>query len=333
MNVIVSNKYKEVIKTLGIEITGIIEGEYAPEVIAETYSNYYYDKLILDVTSISGYSNTDSLFVSLKKIFTFLDPNKSIILLDDLPQLNNALFYSRLVQLQIYNFTSDPNEIKTLLQTPRGYTEIAKYSDVEQTMISNAKNNTKTRVIGMKNITEHAGATTLIYMMYQELAKNYKVKCLEIDKKDFKYFYNEDMVSIAKEQLGDQFLIDQGLDVMLIDMNDFDDEMYIKEKIYLFEPSVVKLNKLMDKDKNILNKLANEKIILNRTNITLESAKQFESESKLKVFDIIRNLNERDQINPQIINLLIKLGFNKTNGGVMSVDDTERRKGLLDAFK
>ena len=333
MNVVVANKYKETIKSLGIEITGILEGEYTAEYIAETYSNYYYDKLILDVTSIRDYANTETLFISLKKIFTFLDPNKAVILLDSIPQLNNSVFYSKLVQLQIYNFTSDVNEVKNLLVTPKIYSDVSKYGELESAIQTSTQMSSKIRVIGVKNITEHAGATTLIYMMYQELSKYYKIKCIEIDKQDFKYFYNEDMVSIAKEQLVDQFLIEQGLDVMLVDLNDFNDDTYVKEKLYILEPSVLKLNKMMDKDKTVLTRLANEKIVLNRTNITLESAKQFQEESKLKVFDIIRNLNERDAVNPQIINLLIKLGFNKTNGGVISADDTERKKGLLDAFK
>lgn len=333
MNVVVANKYKEQIKSLGIEITGILEGEYTAEYIAETYSNYYYDKLILDVTSIRDYANTETLFISLKKIFTFLDPNKSIVLLDSIPQLNNSVFYSKLVQLQIYNFTSDLNEVKNLLVTPKTYADVSNYGELESTIHTSTDISSKIRVIGVKNVTEHAGATTLIYMMYQELSKVYKVKCIEIDKQDFKYFYNEDMVSIAKEQLVDQFLIDQGISVMLVDLNDFNDDVYVKEKIYILEPSVLKLNKLMDKDKGVLTRLANEKIILNRTNISLESAKQFQDESKLKVFDIIRNLNERDEVNPQICNLLIKLGFNKVNGGVISADDTERKKGLLDALK
>lgn len=331
MNVVVANKYKEYIKSLGIEITGIIEGEFMAEAITETYSNYYYDKLILDVTAIKDYLNVDNLYISLKKIFTFLDATKTILLIDNIPQLNNSIFFSKLVQLQIYNFTCNPEELKNLLVNPKGYTDVSGYSNIENT--ASVVKESKTRVIGVKNVTDHAGATTFIYMLYQELIKKYKVKCIEIDKNDFKYFYNEDFKSIGKEQLVDQFLIDQDLDVMLIDLNDFDDDMYIKEKIYIIEPSVLKLNKLMDKDKTILTKLINKKIILNRTNISLNAIKQFEEESKLKVFDVIRNLNERDEINPQIINLLLKLGFNKTNNGVVSADDKEKKKNLLDVFK
>ncbi len=332
MNVVVANKYKEIIKGLGIEISGILEGDFAPEVIIETYSNYYYDKMILDITSVKDYNNIESLYISLKKIFTFFDPNKIIILLDNVPQLNNTLFFSKLVQLGVYNFTFETGELVSLITNPKTYENVAQYLNAEET-VKNVSANSKTRVIGVKNVTEHAGATTLIYMMFLELSKKYSVKCLEIDKTDFKYFYNEDMKSIAKEQLADQFLVDQNLDVILVDVNDYDDELYIKEKIYLIEPSVLKLNKLMAKDKDILNSLTDKKIVLNRTNITLENAKKFEIESKLKIFDMIRNLNERDEINHQIINLLLKLGFNKTNNGVISADDTERKKGLLDVFK
>lgn len=332
MNAIISNKYRENIKGLGIEIAGLLEGEFNSDEIVEAFRNFYYEKLILDVTSIKGYSDSANLIVSLKKIFTFLDPSKLVLLLENIPQINNTQILSQIVALKIYNFTFDINEVKTLLATPKLYAEVVELAN-NNLPESFTTEKIGARIIGIKNVTSHAGATSLTYMMYQELIKNYKVKCLEMGKDDFKYFYNEDLKSIVKEQFMDEIYKCKDCDVILIDVNDYTNEMFIKEILYLIEPGVLKLNKTIALDKDVLSRLANQKIILNRSNISLEKSEQFESESNLKIFDILRNLNERDAINPQIMNLLIKLGFNKTNNGVMSLDDTERKKTLFDTFK
>ena len=51
-------------------------------------------------------------------------------------------------------------------------------------------------IIGIKNITEHAGATTLIYMLKKELTAVYgdRVVALEINKKDFQVFNEKNML-------------------------------------------------------------------------------------------------------------------------------------------
>jgi hypothetical protein len=56
---------------------------------------------------------------------------------------------------------------------------------------------------------------------------------------------------------------------------------------------------------------------------------EFSKAINLTPFDIIRNINERDKINPQVINLLTKLGFNKTNNGNIINDDTEKKKSFF----
>ena len=44
------------------------------------------------------------------------------------------------------------------------------------------------RVIAIKNLTNGAGATTLTYMLKKQLAANYSVLAVEVDKNDFMYF-------------------------------------------------------------------------------------------------------------------------------------------------
>lgn len=329
MNVVIANKYKENIKTLGIEIVGRLEGTYSADDIIQAFNNFYFEKLILDVTSINNYNDPNNLIINLKKLFTFFDSNKTILLLDNIPVLNNSMFLSKIVELNACSFTFDVNEVASLLIKPKTIEEVREYKEVIEAVKEKITFNNHTRVIGVKNVTEVAGSTTLIYIMYQELIKKYSVRCLELDRNDFKYFYNEDLKSISNMQLTDELLIEPFVDVILIDMNNYDNDLLIKEVLYLIEPSVLKLNKLIDKKPNILNELQNKKVVLNKTNITLEKAKQFEKESKIKVFDMIRMINERDTINPQVINLLIKLGFNKINNGNIMPDDTEKKKALF----
>ena len=61
----------------------------------------------------------------------------------------------------------------------------------------------------------------------------------------------------------------------------------------------------------------------------LPKLQEFSQANNLTPFDIIRNINERDKINPQVINLLTKLGFNKTNNGNIINDDTEKKKSFF----
>ena len=62
------------------------------------------------------------------------------------------------------------------------------------------------RIIGFKNVTDHAGATSLIYMMKSALSSRYNVACIEVNKKDFMYFNDESMVSINANELGNTVL-------------------------------------------------------------------------------------------------------------------------------
>lgn len=324
MNIVIANKFREAIKNLGIEISGVLEGEFTSNQILNAFSNYYYERIILDVTAIKGYQDFTVLIEELKKIFTILEPSKSIVLIEDIPQLNNEMVISNIVNSKIYNFAFNIDEIIELYNNPRTYDQVMEYSNM-----STSLQNETSRIIGVKNVTEGAGATTLIYMMMLELSKKYTVKCLEIGKNDFKHFQSEDMISVDASNLISEVLKEPHPDVILIDQNDFDNEMLIKETLYLLEPSIVKLNKKVEEDSTILNKLKDKKIVLNRTALPLTKLEQFEQETGLKVFDIIRNIDERNKVNTQVMNLLTKLGFDKINGGKIINDDTEKKKSIF----
>ena len=60
MNVMVYNKYKELLMGLNLDVMKSIEGVFNVDEIIDTFSNYYYDKMILDITAIRDYQNADN---------------------------------------------------------------------------------------------------------------------------------------------------------------------------------------------------------------------------------------------------------------------------------
>ena len=61
MNVMVVNKYKELLMGLNIEVMKSLEGVFNADEIIDTFTNFYYDKMILDITAIRDYQNFDNL--------------------------------------------------------------------------------------------------------------------------------------------------------------------------------------------------------------------------------------------------------------------------------
>ena len=83
--------------------------------------------------------------------------------------------------------------------------------------------------------------------------------------------------------------------------------------IYLVEPSTLKLNKLMRRDREIFNKLKGKKIVLAKSLLSNSDVNEFEYEAKTKVFFNLPPLDER-QNNSQILQDLInRLGISTYN--------------------
>lgn len=322
MNVIVSNKFRDELKKIGIDVSGVLEGSFSAEQIINAFSNYYYERIILDVSAIQNYMNIEFLIEELKKIFSVLDVNKTILFIENIPELNNNILINNLINMKIYNYAFELNSVIELYNNPKTLEDLDDIPNAPEI-------NTKSRVIGVKNVTPNAGSTTLVYMMMQELSKKYSVKCIEIDKNDFKYFQKENMISLKSSEFINEILKEPHPDVILVDQNNYENDFIIKDVIYLLEPSIVKFNKTLDLNSSLLDFLQDKKIVFNRTSMPLPKLQDFEKENNLKSFDIIRNVNEKDKINPQIINLLTKLGFDKANNGNIIHDDTEKRKSLF----
>ncbi len=319
MNVIVSNKYQTLLGTLSIDVIKTINGEFTVNDLANQFSNFFFNKMIIDITAIKGYENINTL----RELSINFDCSKLIILLDDSSVVNSAMYLSQLVSVGIYNFTRSVDAIPFLIDNPNSYKDVAGYQNLNDNQISyqpnrmmmgqnNIQNRIEQRVIGFKNVTEHAGATTLVYMLKKHLQKAYKVMALEINSNDFEYFNDKTLESA--DYLNASFKINNAkeAEVILVDLNDGPEDL-CTEVIYLVEPGIIKLNKLIRIDYKIFEKLKNKKIVLNKSVLNSDDVKDFEYESGSKVFFNIPYLDEKLDNNQKVKEFLIALGFARIN--------------------
>ena len=75
MNVIVSNKNQLLLENLGIDIIKEMNGEFEVDEIIATFQNFFYQRMILDITSIKNYTD----IVNLQKLSISLDMEKIIL--------------------------------------------------------------------------------------------------------------------------------------------------------------------------------------------------------------------------------------------------------------
>jgi len=318
MNVIVSNKYQTLLGTLNIDVIKTINGEFSVQDLVNQFSNFFYNKMIIDITAIKNYENVNVM----RELSMNFEMDKIIILLDDSPQVNSSMYLSQLVSVGIYNFTRSVDAVPFLLDHPNAYKDVAAYQNLNTSFdIGNKMNVMKEdnqpvkieqRVIGFKNVTEHAGATTLIYMLKKHLQDAYKVKALEINNTDFEYFNDKTLESA--DFMNASFIIANNSDaeVILVDLND-GPESICTEIIYLIEPGIIKLNKLIRTDRKIFDKLRNKKIVLNKSVLNSSDVSDFEYESGSRVFFNIPCLDEKLDNNKKITEFLIALGFSRLN--------------------
>lgn len=343
MNVIVSNKYTEVLKTLDIEIIKSLEGEYEIDEIIDTFDNFFFAKMILDITAIKNYKNVSNL----QKLSISMDMDKVILLLDDSPETSTPTFVSQLVSMGIYNFTRNTEGIMYLLNNPNNYRDVAhlqqlnnnpsNYNSVSNQAInvqplpnvsSVAMQQVTRRVIGIKNVTEQSGATTLVYMMKKQLQKNYSVKAIEVDKRDFMYLNDKELVSTTSDLLGNEMAKYHSTEVIIIDINKSQvAESMCNDVVYLIEPSTIKLNKLMISNRRELERLKGKKVVLMQSILSANDVAEFEYEAKLNVFFNMPPLDERKDNLEKLDEFLSKLGFSR-----QQVGKSNKKSGFLGLF-
>ena len=149
-------------------------------------------------------------------------------------------------------------------------------------------------------------------MMKNELSKNYSVIAIEVDKNDFMYFKDKSLISTITSDVGTVINKHKDKNVIIIDINNsLVAEGFCQDVLYLIEPSIIKLQKLMALNAAALQGLKGKKIVLNQSLLSSNDIANFEYESRIKVFYNLTPLNERSKKLPELNRLLVKLGFNK----------------------
>ena len=318
MNVMIYNKYKDLLMSLNIEVMKNMEGVYNVDEIIDTFTNFYYDKMILDITAIRDYQNTDNL----QKLAMNINMENVILLLDDSPETDTKSYLSKLISLGIYNFTKNADGINYLLVHPNTYRDVVNIHDLSDidamsnnmnqggTVVSNEfSGSRRLKVIGVRNLTQHAGATTFIYMMKKMLQDMRSVAAIEVNKVDFLYFNDDSLVSTTSTDLLKEMMKRQSCDIVFIDLNDYDDDEICTDVYYLLEPSTIMMNKMLRKNRKVLEQMKDKNIILNKCVLDSNDVATFEYETKLKVLATIPPVDERQNRIEPIIKFISKMNL------------------------
>ncbi|MBR3161223.1 MAG: hypothetical protein IKF19_00650 [Bacilli bacterium] len=315
MNVIVSNLNKDKFSNLDVDVIKSINGEFDVDEIIQTFSNFFFNRMFLDITAIKEYKD----YSNMQKLSMGLPVEKVIILLNDDPVVNSNIYLSKLVSMGIYNFARNMDEVKYLYDNPNSYKDVAHYQQVGNVIVDSVQDvateivkGTDVRIIGFKNITDDAGATSLIYMIKQVLTKYYSVMAIEVNKKDFMFYHDNTMISVSEKNIADKVLECKDVNVILVDLNDLNDAVSNKictDIIYLIEPSLFKINKLITLKSSVFVKYAHERIVLNKSFFNDKDVKDFEFESGVKIFYNIPCLYDRVDNSDVLMPVLEKIGL------------------------
>jgi len=306
MNVIVSNLNGNRFVNLDIDVIKSITGEFTVDEIVQSFSNFFFNRMFLDVTSIKDYTDVNKF----KTLSIGLDVSKVILYLSD-DVAHNERYISKLISFGIYNFADTEDELKYLYDNPNSYRDVAHLQKNDEVIVANINNvdinasNVVTsnenvtsvgpRVIGIKNLTNHAGATSLIYMLKKQLSNNYYTVAIEVNKRDFLFFNDKEMVSCKAGEFSNFLLRYKDCNVILVDLNDLDKVSYkeCSDIIYLMESSTLMINKVVMLDNQVFNKLSNDKVILNKSLLNDKDIKQLQFEAGIKFMSVLPPLNDR----------------------------------------
>lgn len=335
MNVIIANKFRDSLANLDIDVIKKLEGEFSVDELIETFKNFFFQRMILDITALKNYKDIKTL----QQLSLALDMDRLILLLDGSPEVTNPEYLSDLISMRIYNFTMNVEGIMYLYNNPNSYRDVAQYHqlDTYHDAVPTAsttvvyQESARTVVLGLKNISDGAGATTLTYIMKKQLERNYSVVALEVDKHDFMYFGDKNMFSINCNDLGNNIAKYSDKDVILVDLNkSLTAENAVNDVIYLVEPSKIKLNKLLSRNPRAFDSYRNKRIVLNKSLLSSKDVLDFEYETNTKVFYSLPPLYDQENNNVTLDMFLNKLGFVRQNTEVSS---EPQKKGIFSMFK
>lgn len=329
MDTVISNKYSSILNELDIEVSKKLEGEYTVDEIISQFKNFFFNKMFLDITAIKDYKD----LTNLQKLSMSIDMDKVILLLDKDDSISDSeQFLAKLVNMGIYNFTKDQNNLMYLYTNPNIYRDVAYLQKID----TGENNNTTTdsshsvsnkRIIGIKNITDSAGATSLIYMLKKVLSSYYSVMALEVDKRDLTYFKDKDTLTVKDDEINNIINKYNSIDIFLLDLNKSNKDYLCTDVLYLVEPSILKLNKLAIINPKIINDIKGKKVVLNKSLLSESEIADFEVETRIKVYYNIPPLNDKKDNSDILSPLLEKLGYIKKS------EETEKKKSIFDFLK
>ncbi|MCI5521744.1 MAG: hypothetical protein MR411_03970 [Tenericutes bacterium] len=307
MNVIIANKYQTMLQSLNIDVIKVLTGEFEVDDIISSFQNFYFQRMIIDVTAIKNYRDIRVI----QKLSISLDMEKVILLLDDSPETNSSEYLSQLISMGIYNFTKNIDGVLYLYNNPNSYRDVAHIHQIENESKGSVASG-DTRIIGIKGVTKESGATTLTYLMKNELENYYSVAAIEVDKRDFMFLRGKNLVSSTSVEIGNTVAKYSDCEVILIDVNTSSAALELcHDVIYLIEPSIIKLNRVMMINAKSFKDLASKNLVLNKSLLNNKDVMDFEYESRLKVMFNMPPLNDRDKNIPEVNELLKKMGFDR----------------------
>lgn len=329
MDTVISNKYSSVLNELDIEVSKKLEGEYTVDEIISQFKSFFFNKMFLDITAIKDYKD----LTNLQKLSMSIDMDKVILLLDKDDSISNSEpFLAKLVNMGIYNFTKDQNNLMYLYTNPNIYRDVAYLQKID----TGENNNTTTdsshsvsnkRIIGIKNITDSAGSTSLIYMLKKVLSSYYSVMVLEVNKRDFTYFKDNDALTVKEDEISNVMDKYNNIDIFLLDLNKSNKDYLCTDVLYLIEPSILKLNKLAMLNPKLINDIKGKMVVLNKSVLSKSEQADFEVETGIKVFYNIPPLNDKKDNSDILLPLLEKLGYIKKE------EEQEKKKSIFDFLK
>ena len=127
------------------------------------------------------------------------------------------------------------------------------------------------------------------------------------------YINDKELVSTTKDALASELLKYRNASVVLVDLNSEGATSVCSDVIYLVEPSTIKLNKMMRRDRKVFEKLKGKKIVLAKSLLNMQDITEFET----KVFFNLPPMDERQNNSTVLQDLLNRLGISTYGGGGM----------------
>ena len=124
MNVIVSNRQKEIIDNANIDAIKDLNGLFNVNDLISKFKNYFFSKMILDATSVVDFASKEVLSTLADEI----GAEKLIILLPSSPE-PPLEFIKLLIDLKIYNFTTNIDDVIKFIEKPNTYEDAIKLVD------------------------------------------------------------------------------------------------------------------------------------------------------------------------------------------------------------